>query len=151
MDENKDTRFKFRWGDVEQTAFEELVEALCSEPVYLAHPDPNKPNELLIDASDYGLGAALFQDGHLVDAVSRQLKPYQQSYEIREKELGSLILALDKMDVYLDGAIVTVFCDHKSLSNLARLKLSARPTRWLVKILRYDFGRYGLVHPKPYT
>ena len=138
-DEKKDVRFKFSWGPLEQRAFEDLVASLCCAPVYLAHPNPNKPYDLFIDASDYGLGAALFQDGHLVDAVSKQLKPYQQSYEIREKELGSLITALDKMDVYLDGAQVTVYCDHKSLSNLARLKLSARLTRWLVKLMRYDF------------
>ena len=50
----------FMWGEEQQQAFEELWEALCSEPV-LRGPDLSKEFIVITDASDFALGAILGQ------------------------------------------------------------------------------------------
>jgi hypothetical protein len=50
------------WQTEEQTAFETLCKAMIDKPV-LRRPDFTKPFFLLTDASAYGVGAILSQEG----------------------------------------------------------------------------------------
>jgi hypothetical protein len=50
---------KFEWTEACTKALDRIVNILTSEPV-LTHPDPEKPFELEVDASDYTTGAILF-------------------------------------------------------------------------------------------
>src|ERR1700760_337286 len=58
----KDT--PFHWEEQQVKAFETLKTLMCSLPV-LQQPDYNKPFFLLTDASAYGVGAVLSQEGEL--------------------------------------------------------------------------------------
>ena len=51
---------KWHWDETQETAFIELKQALCSEPV-LRRVDTNKPYLLATDWSAHGLGAVLSQ------------------------------------------------------------------------------------------
>ena len=51
---------KFRWGEEQQLAFEEIKQALTSAPV-LTLPNAQDTFRLDTDASDYAVGAALSQ------------------------------------------------------------------------------------------
>lgn len=50
---------KWQWGDIEQTAFQYLKEALTTPPI-LGYPDYQMPFEVHVDASQAGLGAVFF-------------------------------------------------------------------------------------------
>ena len=54
----KDT--KLLWTPACSKALDKVIKILTSEPV-LTHPNPAKPFELEVDASDYATGAILFQ------------------------------------------------------------------------------------------
>jgi hypothetical protein len=50
----------FLWDEKCTDALNKVIDILTSEPV-LTHPDPDKPFELEVDASNYTIGAILFQ------------------------------------------------------------------------------------------
>jgi hypothetical protein len=54
----KNTRFL--WTERCTKALDRIIDILTTAPI-LTHPDPNKPFELEVDASDYAMGAILFQ------------------------------------------------------------------------------------------
>src|SRR6266852_5226644 len=54
------TDTKFVWTPLCTTALDRIIHILTSESV-LTHPNPEKPFELEVDASDYATGAILFQ------------------------------------------------------------------------------------------
>jgi hypothetical protein len=62
-------------------------------------PDHKKPFTLIIDASDYAMGAILEQkdalgQSHPIAYFSKSLRPAEQNYEIHDKELVAIIHAL---------------------------------------------------------
>jgi RNase H-like domain found in reverse transcriptase/Reverse transcriptase (RNA-dependent DNA polymerase) len=57
------------WQNEEQTAFETLCKAMIDKPV-LQQPDFTKPFFLLTDASAYGMGAILSQEGGTTDQTT---------------------------------------------------------------------------------
>jgi len=52
----------WHWGQDQQTAFETLRNTMCEKPM-LQQPDFTKPFFVLTDASAYGVGAILSQEG----------------------------------------------------------------------------------------
>jgi hypothetical protein len=62
------------WGDKEQQSFEGIKHALTRAPV-LALPDPTKHFTVTCDASDFGVGAVLTQEGRAIAFYSKKLKP----------------------------------------------------------------------------
>jgi hypothetical protein len=87
----KDTTWA--WTDKCQQAFDRLKDALTSEPV-LKQPDFSQHFEVSTDASGYGLGAALSQNGHPVAFESRKLTPAERIYTTTDQELLGVIHAL---------------------------------------------------------
>ena len=107
----KDTLFT--WESSQQTAFEAIKKEITSAPV-LAYFDRSKANTIQSDASKKGLGAVLIQDDKPVYA-SRALTETEQSYSNIERELLSVIFALERFHHYVYGYIATVQTDHKPL------------------------------------
>lgn len=97
------------------------------------------------DASYYGIGATLFQltmsDGErgVIAYTSRVLQNAELRYTVTEKELLSVVYALQQWRVFVLGRHVTVLCDHKVLSFLKSCPLlNARLARWSMCIQEYD-------------
>lgn len=131
------------WTDEQQDSFEKLKKALTEAPI-LNGPDFEAPFFLQTDASDYGLGACLFQKIQGQDSVvafaSRSLNTAEKKYSATEKECLAIVYGVEKMRPYLEGYHFTVLSDHQSLKWLHNLKNpSGRLARWVMRLQQYDF------------
>lgn len=77
-----------------------LKKALVSDPV-LALPDLSKPFTVEMNASQFGIGAALLQDKHPVAYISKALSPRNQLLSVYDKKLLALMHAVEKWHSYL--------------------------------------------------
>lgn len=92
------------------------------------------------DASSYGIGSILLQDGHPVAYASAALTPAQQRYAQIEKELLAVVFACEQFYYYICGRSVVVETDHKPLIGLHQkefYKISPRLQRLLLRIQRF--------------
>ncbi|GJP82598.1 hypothetical protein CLOP_g12838, partial [Closterium sp. NIES-67] len=102
----------------QQVAFDQLKIALTSPPV-LRISDPDRPYEVITDASDIAIGAVLLQDfGNGLQPVayeSRKLQGVEKNYTVHDKEMLAIVHAFKTWRCYLRGADVIVQTDHKCL------------------------------------
>ena len=138
-------KVNFVWSDACQRAFDSLRSLLVSSPILKA-PNFEEPFLLQVDASGAGVGAVLLQetsDGilHPVSYFSAKLKPHQRAYSTIEKEALSLLLALEKFQVYLDASSqkITVYSDHNPLQFVNKMKTkNQRLLRWSLALQPYN-------------
>ncbi|KAK9008898.1 hypothetical protein V6N11_080375 [Hibiscus sabdariffa] len=86
------------------STFKELKKKLISAPIVVP-PDWTSPFELMCDANDYAVGAALGQRRgklfHVIYYASRTLNDAQVNYTTTKKELLAVVFAFDKFRSYL--------------------------------------------------
>lgn len=125
-------------------SFEKLKKALTTAPV-LKHPDFTKRFFIQCDASDYGIGAVLYQvnddnEEHPIAFYSQKLNSCQQKYSVTEKECLAAIMAIKKFRPYVEMMPFTVITDHSSLKWLMSMKdLNGRLARWSLLLQSFDF------------
>jgi hypothetical protein len=95
---NKGTTFT--WVAAHQHAFDMLKDKLTPTPL-LQLPNFNKTFELECDASGFGLGGVLLQDGKTVAYFSEKLSGPSLNYSTYDKELLALVRALETWQHYL--------------------------------------------------
>jgi len=83
------------------SAFEKLKNVLVSENVMLLYPDYRKAFDLTTDASAFGLGAVLSQDGKPVTMISRTLQDRELNFATNERELLAIVWALKSLRSYI--------------------------------------------------
>ncbi len=154
------TKVTFRWNPDAQVAFDALKSRFVSAPVLLV-PDPESQFIVEVDASDVGVGAVLSQrslcDGkvHPCAFFSRRLSPAERNYDIGNKELLAVRLALGEWRHWLEGSAqpFLVWMDHKNLEYIRSAKrLSSRQARWALFFGRFNFTlsyRPGSKNVKP--
>jgi hypothetical protein len=110
----------FEWTKRHQDSFEALQTALTTASV-LALPTNKDPYRLEADASAYAVGATLSQrqDGiwRPVAFMSKALSPTQRNYEVYDRELLAIMIALEDFRRYLINAVspFEVWTDHANL------------------------------------
>ncbi|KAL4297419.1 hypothetical protein GQ457_12G013240 [Hibiscus cannabinus] len=125
-----------------QSAFQELKKKLISTPIVVL-PDWTSPFELMYDASDYAVGAALGQRRgklfHVIYYASKTLNDAQVNYTTTEKELLAIVFAFDKFRSYLIGTKVIVHTNHSAIKYLVTKK-DAKPRliRWILLLQEFD-------------
>ncbi|KAF0923711.1 hypothetical protein E2562_006683 [Oryza meyeriana var. granulata] len=130
----------FAWNDEAAAAFGALKGAVTSAPV-LSLPDFTKPFVVECDASTYGFGAVLIQEGHPIAFFSRPVAPRHRSLAAYERELIGLVLAVRHWRPYLWGRRFVVKTDHYSLKYLLDQRLATIPQHhWVGKLLGFDFA-----------
>lgn len=133
----------FVWSSEHETAFQTLKHSLCLAPI-LALPDFTRQFYIETDASQYGVGAVLLQDGHPLAFLSRALGPKNQGLSAYEKEYMAILIAVDQWRSYLQLGEFIIFTDQKSLTHLADQRLH---TIWQQKVFTKLLGlQYRIVY-----
>ncbi|KAL0173822.1 hypothetical protein M9458_029790, partial [Cirrhinus mrigala] len=119
------------WTSEASTAFQTLKQAFTQAPL-LTHPDPDLP--FVVDVAARLHPCAYF---------SRKLSPAETNYDIGNRELLAIKLALEEWRHWLEGAAHSfhVFMDHKNLQYLRDAKLLCpHQARWALFFTRFHFS-----------
>ncbi|XP_077103054.1 uncharacterized protein LOC143754001 [Siphateles boraxobius] len=123
-------RTTFRWSDAAEAAFAKLKGCFVSAPILIT-PDPSRQFMVEVDASEVGVGAVLSQRSpsddkmHPCAFLSHRLSPAERNYDIGNRELLAVKLALEEWRHWLEGSGVPfiVWTDHKNLEYIRTAKL----------------------------
>lgn len=133
---------EFVWDAQHDRAFQKVKELITREPgPVLAYYDPIKELRLQVDASKYGLGATLLQEGKPIGYASRSLTDSEVNYAQIEKELYAILFGCKRFHQYVYGRHIIVESDHKPLESILRKPLTAAPPRlqrMILQLQRYD-------------
>ncbi|KAL5510119.1 hypothetical protein EMCRGX_G005608 [Ephydatia muelleri] len=91
---------QFNWSFEHDEAFKKLKGLLSAAPV-LAFYNVKKPVTVSCDASLFGLGAILLQEGQPIAYASRALTDTEYRYAQIEKELLAVVFGLEKFNQYV--------------------------------------------------
>ncbi|XP_070401394.1 uncharacterized protein [Nothobranchius furzeri] len=143
-----------------ESAFQVLKKRFADAPI-LHRPDPQRQFTLEVDASDTGVGAVLSQVAeedkrlHPCAFFSRRLTPTESRYDVGDRELLAVKLAIEEWRHWLEGAEqpFIIWTDHKNLIYLKEAKrLNPRQYRWSLFFSRFNFlisYRPGTKNTKP--
>ncbi len=133
------------WNPNAHEAFETLKTAFSTAPI-LRHPNPQVPFVVEADASTTGVGAVLSQQFSEPPSLqpctffSKRLTSAQQNYDIGNRELLAIKLALEEWLHWLEGANhpFTVITDHLQYLRKAK-RLNPRQARWALFFTQFEF------------
>ena len=138
----------FVWSVDCQSAFQQVKALLSTAPV-LAMPDPKKRYTVYTDASIYGCGGVLMQEGRPVAYCGKKFDQTMTNWTTTEQELFGLVHALETWRCYLEGVQFDLFTDHQPLVWLrTQPNLSRKQSRWLLYIQRFDMDLKYIPGPK---
>ncbi|KAL0161265.1 hypothetical protein M9458_044990, partial [Cirrhinus mrigala] len=134
------------WTPEACQAFQDLKQTFCAAPA-LTHPDPNLRFVVEVDAATLGVGAVLSQWRgeppvlHPCAFFSKKLSPVEQNYDVGNRELLAIKLALEEWRHWLEGAQFPfqVITDH-NISEKPKDSFSPR----YVALFQHVFRIFGL-------
>lgn len=138
-------RAPFAWRNDHQIAFDSLKTALVTAPALLSHDDA-KPYVMHVDASSFAVGAVLSQhdDAGVMRPIAfytHKLTDTQLRWDVYEREIYSVVAALQHWSFHLKGAKVpvSIFTDHQSLQELRQQLLRPKMSRWLTVLNEFNY------------
>jgi RNase H-like domain found in reverse transcriptase/Integrase zinc binding domain/Chromo (CHRromatin Organisation MOdifier) domain len=124
---------------------------MCQQPV-LKQPDFTKPFAVFTDASAYGVGAILSQEGgpntqnrtkyHPIAYYSATFTETERNYDVYDRELLAIMKAITHWRPYLiwTKEPFKIFTDHANLLHWkSPRKLNQRTARWHSELQDYNF------------
>ena len=131
------------WTPACQQAFDQLKLVLSKAPV-LTQANPDHPLLIATDASQFGVGAVLYQvihgKNHYVAFASKALNPAQVNYPATRRELLAVIFAVSKFRNWIYGQRFTLFCDHSAITFLFTGSHESKMLNyWAFTLLEYNF------------
>ena len=126
---------EWTWLPNHDQTLDKVKKVLTSSPV-LRFYDVDKDITLQVDASKYGLGACLLQEGHPVVYASRSLTQAEQNYAQIEKELLAIVFGCERFNQFTYGRNIMVHSDHKPLEAIVKKPLTETPPRVQRLLLR---------------
>ena len=137
---------KWEFGMKQQEAFNGLIYKLPHAPI-LAQYDPKKPITIETDASKYVMAGIISQTG--ADGIlrpiayrSKSMSKSKCNYDVHDKELLAIILALEDWRRYIKGSRqqTKILMDHKNLVPfMTKKRLNERQVRWKQFLSQFDF------------
>ena len=136
-----------KWTDECKNAFEDIKKAPDECPL-LWFMDNESPIFLQTDASDYGIGAYLYQtvtnpDGsskeHPIGFISKSIHNSHNSWDVPMKEGFAIYYALRKWEHFLRDRRFTILTDHADLTRLrADHDTNKMVKRWFLCCQEFD-------------
>ncbi|XP_010468621.1 PREDICTED: uncharacterized protein LOC104748719 [Camelina sativa] len=143
--------WEFQWGEEQDRALKELKRQLTQAPL-LTLPDFTKTFEVECDTSGLGISAVLTQVGKPVAYFSEKLSGAALNYPTYDKELYTLVRAMEVWQHYLLAREFVIHTDHKTLKHLrGQTNLKRRHAKWLEFIesfpyvIKYKKGKENVV------
>lgn len=138
---------EFVWDKQHDAAFKKMKDIITREPgPVLAFFDTSKDLILQVDASKYGLGAVMLQEGKPLTYASKSLTDTEISYAQIEKELLAILWGCKRFLQNVYGWHITVEFDHKPLKAIIRNPLAAGPPRLQSMIWQLQKYSFTIVH-----
>uniref|UniRef100_A0A8R1I900 RNA-directed DNA polymerase n=1 Tax=Caenorhabditis japonica TaxID=281687 RepID=A0A8R1I900_CAEJA len=139
----------WKWETEQESAFQLLLEAVCTIPVLMqqnveAAMNGSKPFAIYTDASKKGVGAVLAQEGedgqqHPIAFASKASSPAETRYHITDLEALAMMFALRRFKTIIYGTPTIFFTDHRPLMYLLKgTPLADRLLRWSIEILEFN-------------
>ncbi|SJL18331.1 uncharacterized protein ARMOST_21917 [Armillaria ostoyae] len=125
---------EWTWGTAQNQVFQQLKKQMA-EGIILAIPDFEGRFRVEANASEGAIGAVLSQQQngkwHPVAFMSKALTTTERNYEIYDKELLAIMLALSEWRHYLMGAAkdVEIWTDHQNLQYFRKPRSSTADRR----------------------
>lgn len=134
---------QIKWSTEAEIAFNDLKSALTSTPV-LNCPDFGREFTIQCDASNRGTGAVLIQQINGIEKpvayTSRKLSDRESNFSTSERELLSVIHAVEQFRPYIEGTHFKVITDHSALQWLHKTKdPHGRLARWAMRLQQFDY------------
>ena len=109
-----------------------LLEHLANALTVNYHWIEGRPADLYSDASLFGLGVIILQEGRVVALASRKLTAAETRYSATDREHLGLVYAAEKFKIFLHQSTdnVRVWSDHMALLTRRKENLTPRQTRW---------------------
>ena len=136
----KDTRFNF--DDSCRVAFKEIKIKLVQASI-MAAPDWDQGFEIMCDACDFAMGAALGQRKEKIFRIiyyaSRTFNEAQGNYSTTEKEMLAIVFPCEKLRQYILGSHVIIHTDHAAIKYLmSKKEAKPRLIRWVLLLQEFD-------------
>ena len=128
------------WTDAAMVAFHTIKQMINDLP-FLFFSDDNAEIFLRTDASDYGIGAYLYQikDGKEIPVgfMSKMLSDTERRWNVTEKECYAIVAAFDKFYYTLRDRKFILQTDHRNLQFMDKSS-NAKVVRWKMMISEFD-------------
>jgi transposase InsO family protein len=141
---------KIHWTTQLRASYDKLRLAVGNCPV-LSFPEPEGEIMVETDASDYAIGAAVFQNTIIngvqvkkpIAFLSKQLTDVEKRWSTIEKEAYAIFVALTKWEWLLRDISFTLHTDHKNLTFIEK-DARGKVKRWKLAIQQFNFQIYWL-------
>lgn len=130
---------EFQWETDQQLAFQTIKDKLSQAPV-LALPNFSLHFILETDASGYGIGAVLMQQGRPLAYLSKSLGPKAAGFSTYDKEAIAILEALKKWKHYFLASSLLIKTDQASLKYINEQKITdGTQHKLLIKLMSFDY------------
>lgn len=130
------------WTEEADEAFELTRQAIANASTLNFLRDSGEVR-LYTDASDYAIGAHLVQlddegaEG-TISFYSKKLTDVEQRWNVSEKEMFAVVMAIRKFHTYIGGRPFVVLTDHRNLTFCQTPSASNKVERWRQLLSVYD-------------
>ena len=142
MIRNYDRNKKIIWTPEAEIAWDQIREDIRTSQT-LFFVDEHSPIYMHTDASDYGIGAYLFQlvngKERCIALLSKTLTEAESRWNTTEKECYAFVYAMKKWEYLLRDTHFTLRTDHRNLTYINQ-SLSPKVRRWKIMISEYNFS-----------
>ena len=134
-----ETGTRFNWNPECDKAYDWVI-TLAERTVENAHATPGVPLQLYTDASGWGTGAVLMQEGRVIAVDSKSFSETEMKYSTTDREHLGLVRAVLSFRLFIGGEQVMLHTDHTSLCNRSEKCLTAKQWRWKMILQEWATG-----------